>query len=67
MADSFYFVHQPLDGNGTLTVRVISLTGLLPPAGGAFGQPIPPANPLSDGHRHGHDRGEATPWDDETS
>jgi ABC-type transport system involved in multi-copper enzyme maturation permease subunit len=25
--DSFYFVHQPLTGNGTFTARVISLTG----------------------------------------
>jgi ABC-type transport system involved in multi-copper enzyme maturation permease subunit len=28
--DSFYFVRQPLAGNGSLTVRVTSLTGLLP-------------------------------------
>jgi ABC-type transport system involved in multi-copper enzyme maturation permease subunit len=27
VTDSFYFVHQPLTGNGTLTVRVTSLTG----------------------------------------
>jgi ABC-type transport system involved in multi-copper enzyme maturation permease subunit len=32
--DSFYFVHQPLDGNGSITARVTSLTGLItyPPA-----------------------------------
>jgi len=30
VADSFYFVHQPLTGNGTITVRVASLTGLVP-------------------------------------
>jgi ABC-type transport system involved in multi-copper enzyme maturation permease subunit len=30
--DSFYFVRQPLAGNGSITVRVTSLTGLLPPA-----------------------------------
>jgi len=30
VADSFYFVHQPLAGNGTITVRVTSLTGLVP-------------------------------------
>jgi hypothetical protein len=30
VADSFYFVRQPLDGNGSITVRVTSLTGLLP-------------------------------------
>jgi ABC-type transport system involved in multi-copper enzyme maturation permease subunit len=27
VTDSFYFVHQPLAGNGSLTVRVTSLTG----------------------------------------
>ena len=27
VTDSFYFVHQPLTGNGTLTVRITSLTG----------------------------------------
>jgi hypothetical protein len=27
VTDSFYFVHQPLAGNGTITVRVTSLTG----------------------------------------
>jgi ABC-type transport system involved in multi-copper enzyme maturation permease subunit len=41
VTDSFYFVHQPLGQNGTLTVRVTSLTGLysthggLPAAGGS--------------------------------
>jgi ABC-type transport system involved in multi-copper enzyme maturation permease subunit len=30
--DSFYFVHQPLTSSGSITVRVTSLTGLLPPA-----------------------------------
>ena len=30
--DSFYFVRQPLAGNGSITVRVTSLTGLLPSA-----------------------------------
>ena len=29
VTDSFYFVHQPLAGNGSITVRVTSLTGLL--------------------------------------
>ena len=27
VSDSFYFVHQPLAGNGSITVRVTSLTG----------------------------------------
>jgi len=30
--DSFYFVRQPLTGNGSITVQVTSFTGLLPPA-----------------------------------
>lgn len=30
VSDSFYFVHRPLTGDGSLTVRVTSLTGLLP-------------------------------------
>ena len=31
VSDSFYFVRQPLAGDGTVTGRVSSLTGLLPP------------------------------------
>ena len=27
VTDSFYFVHRPLDGNGSITVQVTSLTG----------------------------------------
>jgi ABC-type transport system involved in multi-copper enzyme maturation permease subunit len=50
VADSYQLVHRPLTGNGTITVEVSSLTGILPPAGHAFGQPIPPAAPLSAGH-----------------
>jgi ABC-type transport system involved in multi-copper enzyme maturation permease subunit len=30
VTDGFYFVHQPLAGNGSITVRVTSLTGLPP-------------------------------------
>jgi ABC-type transport system involved in multi-copper enzyme maturation permease subunit len=30
VTDSFYFVRQPLAGNGSITVRVTSLTGLVP-------------------------------------
>jgi ABC-type transport system involved in multi-copper enzyme maturation permease subunit len=30
VTDSFYFVRQPLAGNGSITVRVSSLTGLVP-------------------------------------
>ena len=32
VSDSFYFVRQPLTGNGTITVRLTSMTGLLPPS-----------------------------------
>ncbi len=44
VSDNFYFVHQPLAGNGGITVRVTSLTGELPdlnvnPAGA--GQQVP--------------------------
>jgi ABC-type transport system involved in multi-copper enzyme maturation permease subunit len=31
VTDSFYFVHQPLAGNGSITVQVTSLTGVIPP------------------------------------
>jgi ABC-type transport system involved in multi-copper enzyme maturation permease subunit len=37
VTDNFYFVRQPLAGNGSLTIRVTSLTSLLPPAGQPFG------------------------------
>jgi len=32
--DSFYFVRQPLAGNGSITVRVTSLTGMIPSGNG---------------------------------
>jgi ABC-type transport system involved in multi-copper enzyme maturation permease subunit len=35
VADSYYFIHQPLAGNGSITVRVTSLTGLVSTAGNA--------------------------------
>ena len=40
VADSFYFVHQPLAGNGSMTLRVTSLTGASTP-GGPGCQPVP--------------------------
>jgi ABC-type transport system involved in multi-copper enzyme maturation permease subunit len=41
--DSFYFVHQPLDGNGGITVRMTALTGQLPDfSGGGSGSGGPP-------------------------
>jgi ABC-type transport system involved in multi-copper enzyme maturation permease subunit len=41
VTDSFYFVHQPLTGGGSITVRVSSLTGLI--SSGA----APPDGPLA--------------------
>ena len=42
VTDSFYVVHQPLTGDGSITVRVTSLTGQLPPANGPQGPgPVP--------------------------
>src|SRR5215470_17818060 len=34
VSDNYYFVHQPLTGNGSITARVTSMTGLItyPPA-----------------------------------
>jgi ABC-type transport system involved in multi-copper enzyme maturation permease subunit len=40
--DSFYFVHQPLSGDGTITVRVDSLTGLYNATGGTSAAPRTP-------------------------
>jgi ABC-type transport system involved in multi-copper enzyme maturation permease subunit len=42
VSDSFYFVHQPLAGNGSITVRVTSLTGRYSAQGakGAAGSPL---------------------------
>ena len=37
VSDSFYFVHQPLAGNGSITVRLTSLTGLVQPPNGSQG------------------------------
>ena len=37
VTDSFYFVHQPMTANGSITVRVTSMTGSYSP-GGAPGQ-----------------------------
>ncbi|HEY3883385.1 MAG TPA: ABC transporter permease subunit [Trebonia sp.] len=43
VTDSFYFVHQPLTGDGSITVRMTSLTGRLPDfsddAGASQGNP----------------------------
>jgi ABC-type transport system involved in multi-copper enzyme maturation permease subunit len=37
VSDSFYFVRQPLAGDGSITVRMTSMTGLLPPANSGNG------------------------------
>ncbi|TVZ05349.1 hypothetical protein EAS64_12315 [Trebonia kvetii] len=39
--DAFYFAHQPVTGNGTITVQVTSLTGQVPaaPAGSRLDEP----------------------------
>jgi ABC-type transport system involved in multi-copper enzyme maturation permease subunit len=37
VTDSFYFAHQPLDANGTITVRMTSLTGQIPDFSGSGG------------------------------
>jgi ABC-type transport system involved in multi-copper enzyme maturation permease subunit len=39
--DQFYFVRQPLAGDGSITVRVTSLTGLLPTYNGPGAGPAP--------------------------
>jgi ABC-type transport system involved in multi-copper enzyme maturation permease subunit len=45
VSDSYYFVHQALRGNGSLTVRVTSLTGRYsPPGGGIAPGPDPEQN-----------------------
>jgi ABC-type transport system involved in multi-copper enzyme maturation permease subunit len=43
VSDNFYFVHQPLAGDGSITVQVASLTGELPDltVTGPFGPQIP--------------------------
>jgi ABC-type transport system involved in multi-copper enzyme maturation permease subunit len=37
VSDGFYFVHQPLAGNGSITARVTSLTGQVPAMSGGAG------------------------------
>ena len=40
VTDTFYFVHQPLQGNGSITVRLSAVTGLIAQSSssGSFGQ-----------------------------
>jgi ABC-type transport system involved in multi-copper enzyme maturation permease subunit len=44
VSDSFYFVHQPLAGNGSITIRVTSLTGTYTQGLAQAGQAPPPAH-----------------------
>ncbi len=44
VTDSFYFVHQPLTGNGSITIRVTSLTGTYTQGLAQAGQAPPPAH-----------------------
>ena len=53
VSDSFYFVHQTLAGNGAITVRVTSLTGLVSPNGGIAAGQNPERNFV---------RGTVQPW-----
>jgi ABC-type transport system involved in multi-copper enzyme maturation permease subunit len=45
VTDSFYFVHQPLTGDGSLTVRISSLTGLIPSVNASPDDPLAGARP----------------------
>jgi ABC-type transport system involved in multi-copper enzyme maturation permease subunit len=59
VTDSYYFVHQPLSGNGTITVQVTSLTGEIQQAGGqnSAGQAGAPGAPPARGSVQG-----VQPW-----
>jgi ABC-type transport system involved in multi-copper enzyme maturation permease subunit len=59
VTDSYYFVHQPLSGNGTITVQVTSLTGEIQQAGGqaSAGQAGAPGAPPARGSVKG-----VQPW-----
>jgi ABC-type transport system involved in multi-copper enzyme maturation permease subunit len=43
--DSYYLVGQPLTGDGSITVRVTSLAGVIENNGGSFGPNTPPSSP----------------------
>jgi ABC-type transport system involved in multi-copper enzyme maturation permease subunit len=45
VTDSFYFVHQPLTGDGSIIVRVSSLTGLISSGAGSPDGPLANARP----------------------
>jgi ABC-type transport system involved in multi-copper enzyme maturation permease subunit len=56
VTDRFFFVHQPLAGDGSITVRVGSLTGLVPAESGN-GRPSDTGNGRADDGRPG-----LVPW-----
>jgi ABC-type transport system involved in multi-copper enzyme maturation permease subunit len=45
VTDSFYFVHQPLAGHGSITVRISSLSGLIPSPNASPDNPLAGARP----------------------
>jgi ABC-type transport system involved in multi-copper enzyme maturation permease subunit len=45
VSDHFYFVHQPLTGDGSITARVDSLTGLITSGDASSDQPLAGASP----------------------
>src|SRR3981081_1625870 len=61
VTDSFYFVHQSLDGNGSITARVTSFTSsVLPgqvPPGGDAPPGAPPVGQSRDHHQGEHHAG----------
>ncbi len=42
VTDNFYFVHQPMAANGSITVRVTAMTGSNSPGGAPLRQPLQP-------------------------
>jgi ABC-type transport system involved in multi-copper enzyme maturation permease subunit len=47
--DSYYLAAQPLAGDGSITVRITSLTGMISQTGGFFGPGSPPRGTMSKG------------------
>jgi ABC-type transport system involved in multi-copper enzyme maturation permease subunit len=45
VTDSFYLAHQPLTGNGSITVKISSLTGLIPSPNASPDDPLAGARP----------------------
>jgi ABC-type transport system involved in multi-copper enzyme maturation permease subunit len=60
VTDTFTFVHRPLAGSGSLTVRVTSLTGLIPSAADVVGRPL--ASVGRDGEPLAHAQPVLQPW-----